>query len=47
MDQKVNRILFSLIRAEIFGERIEEGVIEGLTQDKLAQLYALSKISND
>lgn len=43
MDQKVNRILFSLIRAEIFGERIEEGVIEGLTQDKLAQLYALSK----
>ncbi len=43
MNWEVNGILFSLIRAEIFGEYIEEDVTDQLTPDLLIKLYELSK----
>ena len=43
MNWKVNGILFSLIRAEIFEEHIEEDVTDQLTPDLLIKLYELSK----
>lgn len=43
MDQRIDQILFSLIRAEVCGERIKDNVVAEITEETLPKLYALSQ----